>query len=118
MKVNQSKCAAFNHHVDVALIREGLGFPNKLPKDFEKTLRVELLPRANRWRNAEEQTTFGRHNVTIVRHTPILKRDGTPKNQATARIFIECACGKLIPAGRIAQHTHDTKYGTVMLKAL
>lgn len=47
----------------------------------------------------------GFHRIHVIP----ANRSGVP------RIFILCLCGKLIPAGRAAQHVHLKKFGTIQL---
>lgn len=93
------KVQAYTRQVNFEAFRKQLcGNKHKLPDNYQLEGRLQV-PARNQWHN---EGYYLSERVSIY-----------PKeSQGIPRIFIECRCGRKIPAGRIAQHTHAPEFGT------
>lgn len=112
-KVKPGKCLAFSTNIHGNRLMEALSFretgkpSHKLPADMQGVFRM-ILPADSgiekvegRYRTTDE--FVGLQEVTVQQ----------AQSQGIPRVFVACACGKKVPFGRVAQHSHDEKFGTV-----
>lgn len=115
-KQNQAEKAAkvkpFPFVINVAELRKQLaGGKQKMPKDFVFGPALYTVP-VHTWshRNGVEFAPPLLLVVTATQPSKTMPRIGHPVNlsrkSSVHRIYVQCDCGRLIPAGRVSQHTH------------
>jgi hypothetical protein len=102
-----NKVQPFKFNINVAALRKTLtGGRQKMPKDFMADVH---MPVPIGWSSNNALSDSPLHVVVTAHNKRLVNNysgEAREVKSSRHRIFIQCDCGRLIPAGRVRQHRH------------